>query len=416
MSQNNTALAKSGWKTLLSKNFILVLAISCFNQFATLAVKTPINQFGVELGIAATFLGLIATMQNIFKMACRPGWGFINDKLNKKTAMSIALGIQTVVFIVYALTDSIVLFVIGRFLEGVSFAVVGTSVYTALGFVVDRRALGTAMGFYATFPQIVKSLAPVASMSLYTNYGSKWSFLTAAGCTVVSIILTQFLSFKNVPAAPTPVETAQKKPRRKFSDVFSTRGLIFFPMLLADGFQNGVLDLVVVVYATALGIPEAGAFFFSVQAIVTVCLAIPFGFIQDKFGGKVSVIIAFLCRGIGCLLIAVSPTYTSFVVAGILCGTAKPGNNVLQTDAMKLQPRSHFGIASSTHLLLCDFSVMMGSAVGGYLVDYAGGYSVCFTVAGVILIAGAVVYFLMQPAIQKMINAAATLDGVAEAN
>lgn len=402
---------QSGWKTLLSKDFILVLVISCFNQFATMATKTPINQFGRELGIAATLLGLIATIQGVWKMVCRPIWGPINDSMNKKVAMTVALIVQLATYVIYAFTDSFVMFVIGRFVEGVSFAIVGTSVYAALGFVVDRRALGTAMGFYATFPKLVQAFAPAISMSLYTNHGARYAFLVSAGCILASIVLTQFLTFKNAnePAQKTQVE--QPKQRKKLSDIISIKGLLFFPMILGDGFQNGVLDLTVIVYATSLGIPEAGALFFSVQQFVTIFLAVPFGFIQDKLGGKVSVIFSYLCRAAGCFLIAMNPTHAFFVLAGVLCGTAKPGNNVLQTEAMKLQPKHRFGIAASTHLLLVDLGVMIGSGIGGLLVDNAG-FNVCFGVSGIILIAGAVLYLVMQPIIQKAIKEAA----VAESN
>lgn len=408
MDNTSAEARKNGWKTLMSKDFIIVLLISCFNQFATMATKTPINQFGKELGLAATMLGVIATLQGLWKMACRPVWGTVNDSMNKKTAMTIALCVQLGAYAVYSFTDSIPLFVIGRFLEGASFAVVGTSVYTALGFVVDRRALGTAMGFYATFPRLVQAFAPTVSMSLYKNYGARYAFLVSAGCTLASIVLTQFLSFKNAPAAPVKGRQ-QTKQRKQIGDIISVKGLLFFPMLLADGFQNGVLDLVVVMYAASLGIPEAGALFFSVQQFVTIFLAVPFGIIQDKVGGRVSVIIALVCRAAGCFLIAVSPSYTVFLLAGVLCGTSKPGNNVLQTDAMKLQPKSRFGIASSTHLLMVDISVMIGSAIGGILVDNAG-FHVCFGVAGVILILGAVSYLIMQPVIQKAIREAELAD------
>ena len=196
MGEKRATSDKSGWKTLLSKNFILVLAISCFNQFANMAVSIPVNQFGRQLGLAATALGMIATLQSVFKMICRPGWGFVVDKMNKKTAMTIAMSIQVLAYVTYAFTASIPVFIIGRFMEGVSFAIVGTSVYATLGFAVDRRALGTAMGFYATFPQIVKAAAPVASMKIFTTYGAKWSFMVAALCTVVSIFLAQFISLK----------------------------------------------------------------------------------------------------------------------------------------------------------------------------------------------------------------------------
>ena len=402
---------QNGWKTLLSKDFILVLVISCFNQFATMATKTPINQFGTELGIAATLLGLIATIQGVWKMICRPIWGPINDSMNKKVAMTIALVIQLATYVIYAFTDSLAVFVIGRFVEGVSFAIVGTSVYAALGFVVDRRALGTAMGFYATFPKLVQAFAPAISMSLYTNHGARYAFLVSAGCIMASILLTQFLTFKNANEGPKKGQpkAPESKGRKKLGDIISIKGLLFFPMILGDGFQNGVLDLTVIVYATSLGIPEAGALFFSVQQFVTIFLAVPFGFIQDKLGGKVSVIFSYLCRAAGCFLIAMNPTHGFFVLAGVLCGTAKPGNNVLQTEAMKLQPKHRFGIAASTHLLLVDLGVMIGSGIGGLLVDNAG-FNVCFGVSGAILVAGAVLYLVMQPIIQKAINEAAVTD------
>lgn len=407
--EEKKASTQSGWKTLLSRNFILVLAISCFNQFATMAVKTPINRFGNELGIAVSMLGMITTMYQASKMIVRPVWGNLNDKLNRKLAMTVALSVQAVAYCIYAITNAVPLYIIGRFVEGVSFGIVSTSVYSALGTAVDRRVLGTAMGFYATFPQLVKALAPSLSMSLYTNHGAKYSFLTAVGCTVVSIVLAQFMDFSNVRSAPRAVEIKTEKANevKGVEKFFTVKSLYFLPYLLADGFQNGVLDLTVVLYATALGCPEAGALFFSVQAFVTIFVAIPFGFIQDKVGGKVSVVIALCCRAAGCLLIAISPSATTFVIAGILCGTAKPGNNVIQTENMKLVPKSRFGVANSSLLLMCDFTVMIGAAVGGFLVDYAGGYTTCFIVAAVALLVGAGVYLAEQPKLKRLAAQAA---------
>lgn len=398
MEENKNTPAQSGWKTLLSRNFILVLAISCFNQFATMAVRTPINRFGNELGIAVSMLGMITTMYQASKMIVRPLWGNLNDKMNRKLAMTIALAVQTLAFVIYGFTGSVPVYIIGRFVEGVSFGVVSTSVYSALGTAVDRRVLGTAMGFYATFPQIIKALAPSLSMSLYTNYGAKYSFLTAAGCTVAAIVLAQFMDFSNVKSKARAADSTVKGIEK----FFSLKSLYFLPYLLADGFQNGVLDLTVVLYATALGYPEAGALFFSVQAFVTIFVAIPFGFIQDKLGGKFSVVIALCCRAAGCALIALAPSASSFIIAGILCGTAKPANNVIQTENMKLVPKSRFGVANSSLLLMCDFTVMIGASIGGFLVDFAGGYTTCFMVAGVVLLVGAVIYIVEQPALKRI--------------
>lgn len=409
---SNATVNQSGWKTLLSRNFILVLAISCFNQFSTMAVKTPINQFGNSLGIAVSVLGMIATMYQASKMIVRPLWGNLNDRMNRKTAMTIALVIQGAAFLIYAVTASVPVYILGRFVEGVSFGIVSTSVYSALGVVVDRKVLGTAMGFYATFPQIVKSLAPTLSMSIYENAGPKYSFLVAAGSTACSIILTQFLDFSRASAMDARRAAKAESNVKGIEKFFTVKSLYFLPYLLADGFQNGVLDLTIVLYATAIGNAGAGAMFFSVQAFVTIFVAVPFGFVQDKLGGKYSVIIAMACRAAGCLLVAFAPTATNFIIAGILCGTAKPGSNVIQTENMKLVPKSRFGVANSSLLLLCDFTVMIGASVGGYLVDFAGGCKTCFIVAAGVLIAGAVLYLLEQPKLQKIIDEAAKNEEV----
>ena len=409
MEETKKSPAQSGWKTLLSRNFILVLAISCFNQFASLAVKTPINRFGNELGIAVSMLGMITTMYQASKMIVRPLWGNLNDKLNRKFAMTIAFAVQLIAYLIYAMTNSIPVYIFGRFVEGVSFGIVSTSVYSALGTAVDRRVLGTAMGFYATFPQLVKAFAPSLSMSLYMNHGAKYSFFTAAGCTAISMVLAQFMDFSNV-------KSTAKRPDAVSDAVhgiekfFTVESLYFLPYLLADGFQNGVLDLTVVLYATSLGYPEAGALFFSVQAFVTIFVAIPFGYIQDKFGGKVSVVTALCCRAAGCALVALAPSAASFVIAGVLCGTAKPGSNVIQTENMKLVPKSRFGVANSSLLLMCDFTVMIGAAVGGFIVDYVGGYTACFLVAAAVLIVGAFIYLAEQPMLKRLAAEAASID------
>ena len=409
MEETKKSPAQSGWKTLLSRNFILVLAISCFNQFASLAVKTPINRFGNELGIAVSMLGMITTMYQASKMIVRPLWGNLNDKLNRKFAMTIAFAVQLIAYLIYAMTNSIPVYIFGRFVEGVSFGIVSTSVYSALGTAVDRRVLGTAMGFYATFPQLVKAFAPSLSMSLYMNHGAKYSFFTAAGCTAISMVLAQFMDFSNV-------KSTAKRPDAVSDAVhgiekfFTVKSLYSLPYLLADGFQNGVLDLTVVLYATSLGYPEAGALFFSVQAFVTIFVAIPFGYIQDKFGGKVSVVTALCCRAAGCALVALAPSAASFVIAGVLCGTAKPGSNVIQTENMKLVPKSRFGVANSSLLLMCDFTVMIGAAVGGFIVDYVGGYTACFLVAAAVLIVGAFIYLAEQPMLKRLAAEAASID------
>lgn len=403
----------SGWRTLLSRNFLLVLAIGCLNQFATMVVKTPINQFGVTLGIAVSVLGMIATIQVVLKLIARPIWGIVVDRITKKMGMTIALTVQLVAFLIYSFTSTQEMFIVGRVIEGISFAIASISLYSTLGVAVDRKVLGTAMGFYATFPQVIKSIAPVATMAIFNTYGAMYSFLVASVCTVGAIILSQFIIFPNEKAhhsreadVAKEIESHSEKDEPKgLNKVFSVPGFVMLPMTLADGFVMAVLDLVIVIYATSLGFQAAGAFFFSIQALVTAFISIPAGFIQDRFGGKVSVAIAIVARAVGLLLIAFNPTSAIFMVAGVLCGFAKAGNNVIMADAMRLQPKKRMGLATSTHLLLVEIGMLFGSLIGGFIVDGAG-YTICFIVCAVLLSVSLVFYFLLQGKIKQLADKA----------
>lgn len=405
---------KSGWKTLLSRNFLLVLLIGCLSQFAQLVVKTPVNQFGVSLGIAVSVLGMIATMQSVLKLITRPAWGVVVDKITKRMGLVAAIGLQIVAFLIYSFTTTQEMFIVGRAVEGISFAVASISLYSTLGVAVDRKVLGTAMGFYATFPQIVKSAAPVVTMSIYQNFGAMYSFLVAALLMAVALVLALFIKF---PAENTRKERLEKlnngdkesaaseNEPKGLNKVFSVRGFIMFPMTFADGFVMAVLELLIVVYATSLGFQEAGAFFFSIQALVTACVSVPAGIVQDRFGGKVSVAIAIIARATGLLIIAFNPTAVTFMVAGVLCGFAKAGNNVIFADAMKLQPKKRMGLATSTHLLLIEIGMMLGNLIGGFIVEGAG-YTMCFIVCAILLLASLVVYFLIQKPLKRMMQEA----------
>lgn len=403
----------SGWRTLLSRNFLLVLGIGCLNQFATMVVKTPINQFGVTLGIAVSILGMIATMQVVLKLVARPIWGVVVDRITKKMGMTIALTVQLVAFLIYSFTSTQEMFIIGRAIEGVSFAIASISLYSTLGVAVDRKVLGTAMGFYTTFPQVVKAIAPVATMAIFNTYGAMYSFLVASACTVCAIILAQFIVFPNekahhdreADAAQADGSHSEGNEPKGLNKVFSVPGFIMLPMTLADGFVMAVLDLVIVIYATSLGFQAAGAFFFSIQALVTAFISIPAGFIQDRFGGKVAVAIAIVARAVGLLLIAFNPTSTIFMIAGVLCGFAKAGNNVIMADAMRLQPKKRMGLATSTHLLLVEIGMLFGSSIGGFIVDGAG-YTTCFIVCAILLSCSLLFYFLLQGKIKQLMKTA----------
>ncbi len=383
-------------KIVSNKNLFIVLLISILNSLAQFAAKTPVNVYGKSLGLSMTVLGGITTLMGIAKMVTRPFSGYGADHLPVKKWVTICCLIRGATFLVYAMTNSVAGFVLGRFLEGISFALIGTAMYTIISTSVDKKALGTAIAVFVTVPKLFQMIMPTVAMILYKNKGESAPYWVAVICMVLSVLLTQFLKFND--------ERRNKKENSKpkgLSDLIAFEGLWFLPLMWANSAIVAVEDLLVVVYATSLGYPISGGLYFSFKNALTLALNVPIGALADKIGEKYVICFGFLSKAIAFFLLAFFPSEWIFSIAGAIVAIGQPMQNVMQAKAIKIMPSSKAGIASSTHLLLIDIGVMIVSPIAGYISERFG-YSQAFIISGCVAALGILAYALLYKRLDRM--------------
>lgn len=411
METKKTSFWQELFKLVTNKNILLVLLMTSLNASAQFMAKTPVNVYGQSLGISMTVLGFITTAMGIGKLICRPIAGHGADKFPVKKWLAFTVLIRVITYVVYAMTQSLAGFTIARLLEGASFALLGTAMYTITCQCASKKMLGTAIALYATIPKLFLMFMPTLSMILYEGKGAAVPFWFAAGFVALIWVLSLFLDV-NPAEAPAPAPEV-KKEKKKFalSSFFAKEGFIFAPMCWANSAIVAAEDLIVVVYATALGYPVAGGLYFSLKNTLSLILNVPMGVLADRSRllQKLICSFGFISKAVAFFLLAFFPSAIMFSIAGAIVGLGMPLQNIMQAEAVKIMPKSKAGVANSTHLLLTDIGVMVLSPLCGGLVEGLS-YQSTFLIFGILGAAGGVLFFILDKTINKMIDKSAAID------
>lgn len=131
----------ASFKSLLNKNFILLLFISVFNQFGTTMDTQLITIRGQDIGMLPATLTLMVTLYSVATMVARPFAGRLTDKLNLKLWIIIIMALKAVTYILQGIAPNPIFLMVARVCTGLVFCCVTTAVATMGSLFVDRRAM-----------------------------------------------------------------------------------------------------------------------------------------------------------------------------------------------------------------------------------------------------------------------------------
>ena len=409
-TKKKNGLLQEAISLLTNKNLLLVMIMLVLNNSATHLSKTSINVYGESLGTTVAVLGIIGALNSWGKIVCRPFSGRGVDKFNPRNWMIVCGVLRMVTFLLFAVSDSVFLFGVSRFMEGVTNALMVTALYSLTGLCVTKDQIGTAMALYGLMPGLFTALVQGISTMVY-DVGVKLPFYGSVVMLAVMCVISLFLKMPARDAEEKVKLPDEPKGKTKFklTNYIALEGLWFLPMMWANSAHLAAEDLLIVVYAAARGEAAAGALYFSVSTLVKMWAVVPVGAFADRVGAKWAIYFGFICKAAGFILLALYPSAMMFIVAGVLKGLGMPMQNVMQAQAIKIMPRSKMGIANSTHLLLTDFGVMLMSALAG-IVCAATGYTGAFLTFGIVALLGVVCYALLSKKIEGMVEQASLAD------
>lgn len=312
-----------------------------------------------QLGVPQTKTGIVLASYAIAILMIRPFSGYIVDLYSRKKILLISFICYVTIFFGYFYATTILIFVIVRFLHGVTWGLSTVSSSTlAIDLVpTERRAEG--IGFYGTFMNVAMAIGPFVAIHIYQTC----NFQTLLYCAVFMGILG-IIAVALIKAPERPKVERQKMSLDRF---FLLPALPIFLNQLLPCFAWGTIGPFVAQYGKEISIPNAGIFFLFWAGGIMVSRIFS-GKLVDRGYIHLVNMSAMGIAGASFLVFALVHTVVAFCLSGLFIGIAFGMMfPALQTLYINMAENNKRGTANSTYLVGFDLGLALGMLVGGYV-------------------------------------------------
>jgi len=360
-----------------------ILALRFLGLFLVLPILSvyAMSMEGATALLVGVIVGGYALTQAIFQVP----FGSISDKIGRKPTLVFGLLVFLAGSVLCAMSDSIWLLMIGRFLQGAG--AIGSVIPAMISDLVPEESRGKAMAMMGGSIALSFALAMGLGPVLGASYGVASLFWITSAMAVLAIVLV----FVKVPTPPRIHHVYHDKIKTK--DIFKDNNLL--GMFILNGMQKGLMTISFVLIPLILtGAVEDGGFAWEKSELWMAYLpAMIFGLIAmgpaAVFGEKhnkakqiflVSIVLfiaAFLLMGL-------STTDTLFIVGVVSFfigfNMMEPlVQSIISKYAKVHQKGTALGISNTAAYLM----TFIGGTFAGLMLDFADRESLGLSLAGV---------------------------------
>ncbi len=358
---------------LVTPSYILIIAAN-FLQFFGFWLLMPILPFYLQEVFQAdkTSIGAILSSYTIAALCFRPFSGYLLDTFSRKPLYLIAYFTFTAMFGGYLLAGTLTLFILFRFLHGLSFGMVTVSGNTIVIDIMPSSRRGEGLGYYGLANNTAMSIGPMTGLLLHeagVNYPI--IFCCSLGACILGLICAYLVK--------TPVKAPIQRDPISLDRFILLKGIPAGISLLLLSIPYGMTTNYVAMYAKQIGLTTSTGLFFTLMAIGMAVSRLFSGKLVDR-GMIIQVIRAglylvsfcfFSLSACGWLIEWDKELTTLFFFAislllGIGFGTMFPAYNTLFVN---LAPNKQRGTATSTYLTSWDVGIGIGMLLGGYAAE-----------------------------------------------
>ena len=379
---------------LWTKNFTIVSLINFLVVLVYFLLMVTIAGYAVEQFHASTSVaGLVSSIFIIGSLMGRLVTGRMIEGAGSKKTLVIGLILLILTTGLYFVINSLPLLLINRLLHGVAVGVASTATGTIIAQIVPKARRGEGIGFFSLSNVLATAIGPFVGM-LFIRYADfqmifLFNLLLAAICLVISFAV------KPTKLSSPKKESTQAEKGFKLSNYLEYKAVPISFVALVVGFgYSGVLSFLSF-YAEEINLVDAAGFFFLVYSIMLL-LSRPFsGRLMDAKGANIVIYPCLIIFAIGMVLFSQAYFGVILLVAAALIGLGY-GNfvSVAQTIAIQVSPTHRFGLATSTFYILYDLGLGAGPYLLGFIVPITGYRGLFLYMAGVVVIALVLYYFL----------------------
>jgi multidrug resistance protein len=105
---------------------LIVLFVTAFVDMVGLAIVLPLlPYYATDFGANATTVGILVSAFSVAQLACAPIWGRFSDRYGRRPAILVGLLITAVAYVVFAFSNSVLLLLISRVVQGLGGGTIG---------------------------------------------------------------------------------------------------------------------------------------------------------------------------------------------------------------------------------------------------------------------------------------------------
>jgi MFS family permease len=375
---------------LWNKHYILVLLVNTLNAFSFFMVATILSKYLVNIGTTVTMAGFIVGLFSLTSLCCRPISGIMADRLSNITLLKWSNILMGIGLLGFTITTQIPLLIVFRIINGIGFALSGTSQISLATRYIPKDKMGEGIGYLGLGMVLGSAVAPGFGLAIAEGFGMKNTFLISAALTVIAYVVLCFQKEEK--------KQVVEKKRVSFSDIIAVKALPFTIVAGAYSFVNGIIASYLILYADEIGV-KGISIYFTVCAVVLFVVRPFSGKLMDKKGIRVTVLPGLLLTAGAMFMLGSSRTLIFILVTGAIRslgqGAAQPS---LQAGCISAVGKDKSGVATSTYYLGGDVCQGFGPMIGGVIIGkIAGiaGYTTLFNICGVLLLCALVFFFMI---------------------
>jgi DHA1 family multidrug resistance protein-like MFS transporter len=377
--------------------------LSFIDNFALLPVIGPRAQ---QLGGTPLLVGFAIAAYSLANLAFDPIGGALADRFGRRRVVMVSLIISPAAIAIYALADSLPLFLLARLIHGASGGALAAALFALLGDAAPVGRRGRTLGRAGALIGIAAVVGPASAAIISAVAGATMVFLGVAVLIAVGLLIVLPL----LPETLAPRASAAATPgawRRILADPQLRIALVaIFGLEAAVGSVTGFIKDGLITRALAEGRDQAGALRYAAGAsgglftiFGVIAIAIMLSRVADRVDRRGPFGISLV--GLGALagaltLLAVSPTLTVDLIAMVLYGVGYGLIFPAAAGAVAIASApGERGRANGALNLSFDIGISAGPILGGLLATlfvgltaFAGGLTLVVVAAILLPVVG----------------------------
>lgn len=371
----------------------LIVTLIHFVVNSSFYLVTPIlTAYVVNLGATLMLAGLVSGVFSITSLVTRPVSGLVANRFSKKKVQGIAMLIMGASCLCYALVKIPGMMVLFRILQGIGFALYGTSAVATVSFIIPESRIQEGVAYFGLSQVLASAVGPTIGSWVASGVGYSESFLLAAVIMFVAAVVLMMVPIKKEAIAESP------KAGVRFSELLDTKLLKIAVFAGLFSLSNGINSTFILMLGGERGI-ENISMYFAVNAACVIAIRVCLSrFLKGKTVRQI--LLSMLVAG-GLSLVMIGRAYSLPIVL-VAAALQAAGQGVvqpfIQAECIRRSRPERRGTASSTFLMCSDIAQGLGALVGGWAVSLFG-YSALYVALGLVfwLCIPVVFFFLERP-------------------